>query len=270
VDRPLPQRRQRRNSVPAGGQPVIRPPVIRPPVIRAMLSPTAFIAAGAAAGVSLVAGLPVAAAVGVGGAAWLVRVAVAVPAGIRWRRRRRPAAVDPFTVGEPWRTFVLGARQTGRHYARTVAAVPAGPLSDRLGSVGVKVDTAVAEIGQIARSGHALSAARRGIDDHGLRRQLDADPDPVVADALRAQLDTAARLDATITSTRVRLEVIDAQLGQAVTRAVEIAATADTSISLGGVDDDIAALVDEMESLRLALAETDLPPGPALPGGDPA
>lgn len=238
-----------------------------------MLSPAGFIAAGAAAGVSLVAGLPVAAAVGVGGAAWLVRVAVAVPAGIRSRprrrRRRRPTAVDPFTVGEPWRAFVLGARQTGRNYAKTVAAVPAGPLSDRLGSIGAKVDTAVAEIGQIARAGHALSAARRGIDGHGLRQQLDAGPDPVVADALRAQLDTAARLDATITATRARLEVIDAQLGQAVTRAVEIAATADTSTSLGGVDNDIAALVDEMESLRSALAETAIPPGPALPGDDP-
>jgi hypothetical protein len=235
-----------------------------------MTSPSGVIAAGAAAGLSLAAGLPVAAAVGLGAAAWLVRVAVAVPATVRLRRGRRAGPVDPFTVGEPWRAFVLSARQSSRRYVQALSTVVAGPLRDRLTSVGQRVSAAESEIGQIARSGHALSAARRRIDDHGLRRQLGTDPDPAVVAAVQSQLDAADRLDATIEATRTRLEVIDAQLGQAVTRAVEIAATSGATTALTGIDSDLATLVDEMEALRQALGETGPPPGPALPPPGPA
>jgi len=233
-----------------------------------MTSPSGVIAAGAAAGLSLVAGLPVGAAVGVGATAWVVRVAVAIPAAVRSRRTRRPVVVDPFTVGEPWRAFVLGARQSSRRYAEALSAVAPGPLRNRLMAVGTRVDDAVSEIGQVARSGHMLTTARRRIDDHALRRQLAAGPDPAVVDALQAQLDAAERLDATIDATRSRLEVTNAQLGQAVTRAVEISATSDATVTLGGIDSDLAALVDEMEALRQALAETGPPSGPALPPAD--
>jgi uncharacterized protein YPO0396 len=230
-----------------------------------MISPSAVIAAGAAAGLSLVAGLPVGAAVGIGGAAWLVRVVVAIPAATRLSRRQEPVLVDPFTVGEPWRTFVIGARQSSRRYAESVATVAPGPLRERLTMVGQRVGIAAAEIGQIARSGHQLTAARRRIDDHGLRRQLDTDPDPDVATALQAQIDAAERLDATIEATRGRLDVTTAQLGQAVTRAIEIAATSGAAMSLTGVDSDLATLVDEMESLRQALVETAPDPSSGPP-----
>lgn len=248
------------------------------PVRRAMASPSGIIAAGAATGLSLVAGLPLGVAVGVGGAAWLVRVVVALPSAVRLRGERRPDLVDPFTVGEPWRAFVLGARQSSRRYGEAVGSVPAGPLKDRLAMVGTRVETATVEMGQIARSGHQLTAARRRIDTPALRRQLESDPAPAptVAQALQAQLDTAVRLDSTIEATRGRLEVTTAQLGHAVARAVEIAATSNSSVTLSGVESDLAALVDEMESLRQALVETSPPPspgsrpGPELPPTEPS
>ena len=56
-------------------------------------------------GSSIVAGLPWIAAAGIGAVAWGTRVALAIP---RAPKRER---IDPFTLGEPWRSFVRAALQ---------------------------------------------------------------------------------------------------------------------------------------------------------------
>jgi len=242
-----------------------------------MISPLGLAAGGGAAAVAVLAGLPVAAAAGIGVAAWATRVAVAIP-----RRQRRPD-IDPFTVGEPWRGYVLDARRARRRYDEALGSVPPGPLRDRLGEVGSRIDDATGEVWNISRAGHGLSGARRHIDTAALRRQLEAleapgppsEPDPLssplepspreeTAASLRSQLDSAARLDEAISRTERQLEALTARLGEVVTRAVEVSAQPGSDVAVTTLGQDLTSLVDQMEALRLALGETGPPPPPEL------
>jgi len=229
-----------------------------------MVSPSGVAAAAVAGGVTLVAGLPVAVAVGAAAAGWSARV---VFAAIKGPRAPRRTPIDPFGVGEPWRGHVVSARKSQRRFNEAVAGVPPGPLRDRLEATRARVDGAVDEMWRIAQSGHALTVARRQIDDRSARRTLAAEgPEPgtPATEALQAQLDAADRLDSSIADTRDHLGVLDAQLAAATTRAVELAAH-HAAGTAGGLDADLRALTDEMEALRLALEETGPQPPPQLP-----
>jgi hypothetical protein len=237
-------------------------PQRRTTIVSAAISPVGPAVAAGSAGLTLVAGAPVGAAVAVAVSGWVGSVTALW--AVR-RVRQQPAPMDPFTVGEPWRSFVFEARRHRRRYSDTVQRLRPGPLRDRLDSAGQRVDAAVDEVGQIARAGHDLTTARRQIAD-AAGRGLPATPgddDPAVARARQAQADTAARLDESIEATRRRLTAMDAQLGESVTRAIEIAAGADVDAVLG-LESTLETLVDEMESLRLALGETVRRPPPEL------
>jgi len=246
-------------------------------VANAMVSPLGLAAGGGAAAVSVLAGLPVAAAAGIGVAAWATRVAVAIP-----RRQRKPE-IDPFTVGEPWRGFVLDARRARRRYHEALGSLSPGPLRDRLGEVGTRIDDATGEVWDIARAGHGLSGARRHIDTLALGRQLEAleaagqsggadplaspleiSPSEETAASLRSQLESAARLDEAISSTERRLQALTARLGEVVTRAIEVSAQPGADVAVTSLGEDLTNLVDQMEALRLALGETGPPPPPEL------
>src|SRR6476469_7224674 len=84
-----------------------------PAVARAVVSPSAILLAGAGTAIGIATGLGPAAVL-LGGAAWLARVAFAVP--------RTPAGerVDPFAVGEPWRGFIQDAQQAQRKFETAV------------------------------------------------------------------------------------------------------------------------------------------------------
>lgn len=255
-------------------------PLPRRSITKAMTRPSGLAAAGVGFGASvLVLGAPVGIAVGagVGALAWGVRVAVAIP----WRQRQ--AAIDPFTVQEPWRTFVFGARRAQRRFDEAVGRLRRGPLQDRLGLLGHRIDTAIEEAWRTAQSGQTLSTARRNIDVPTLERQLvelearptePADPLDGLQDrtartvaSLRAQLDTAARLDRTVEETRSRLGLLDARLGEAVTRAIELSARAGADDEVVGLGRDVDDLIDEMEALRQALVQTSGVPGTPGTGG---
>lgn len=245
-----------------------------------MTRPSGFVAAGVGFGVSvLVVGFPAGVVVGagVGALAWGTRAALAVPWG------QRQTAMDPFTVQEPWRTFVFGAQRAQRRFDEAVGRLARGPLQDRLNMLAMRVDAATGEAWRTAQAGQTLSTARRHIDVPALRRQLgeledlteaggnefdeELDDDPAGiddhassrADALRAQLASAERLDRTIEQTRARLSLLDARLGEAVTRAIELSVRADAGDELGNVGADVDELIDEMEALRQALSETGPP-----------
>lgn len=234
-----------------------------PPVARAMTSPAGILLAGAGVAAGILVGLPVAGAAALGAAAWAARVAVAVP------RNPRPERIDPFALQDPWRQFVREALQSRNQFARAVRQARGGPLRDRLAEIGERLSTGVEESWRIARAGQALTDARRSIDVaqagaqlvelHDTRnrsRQADRTLDETIQ-ALEAQIDTARRMDEVIEQTRARLRLLDARLDEAVTRAIELSARAERVDELGGLGQDVDSLVNELEALRLGLAETD-------------
>lgn len=257
-------------------RPGLRDRFFTAPVARAILSPLGILAAGAGTTVGILANLPVAAAVALGVAAWGGRVAMAVP-----RASGRPR-IDPFTLNDPWRRFVQKALQARARFDEAVGNARSGPLRDRLGEIGERVDAAVRECWQIANRGQELADARRQIDAgdaEGKLAELEAvtgtaDPgaraNPAspaaaaesTAAALLAQLATASRLDVTISETRARLQLLDARLNEAAARSIELSVRAGGLAALAGLGADVDSLVGDMEALRQGLEEVGGSPAP--------
>lgn len=235
---------------------------LTPPVARAMLSPSGIVLAGAGAGVAIATGLPLVVAPIAGVAAWAARVLAAVP------RNRPTERIDPFAVPEPWRRFVVEALKAQVRYRQAIAGAEAGPIRERLESIGARIDDGVQEAWRIARRGAQLEDARATIDDAEVRRELDAVQRDAgqgwaagsaverTAAALRSQLETAARLDATIADARSQLQLLDARLDESVARATELRVGISDADELAPIGADVEGLVQEMEALRLALEET--------------
>lgn len=234
-----------------------------PPVARAMTSPLAIVLAGGAAAASIVAGLPLIAAVGVGAVAWGARVALAIP------RAPKPERIDPFTLGEPWRTFVRAALQARARFDRTVQTTRPGPLRDRLAEIGERVGTGVDECWQVANRAQEIENALQQLDTREARAELaaleqesGATPEhrASTAEALRAQIGSAERMAAVVDDARDRLRLLDARLDEAVARAVELSVDSGDTEGMSGLSSDVDSVVTDMEALRQALEETSAPP----------
>ena len=237
-----------------------------PAVARAITSPSAILLAGAGAAVGIVAGLPAAAAAAVGAAAYAGRVALAVP-------RRPPAEHIDYAkidaLGQPWSRFWREALDARKRYERAVAAAEQGPLRQRLADIGERIDTGVGECARIARRGAELDRALHELEPVEQVRQRLAELQrertsggpggerlDKTVQALRAQLESTERIAAVAADTRDRLRLLDARLDEAVARAVELSLRAGDPIEVGGLGEDVDALVGEMEALRQALEET--------------
>ena len=240
-----------------------------PAVARAVTSPSAVLLAGAGMSAAILGGLPVAAAAVVGALAWGVRVALAVP-------RRSGPRIDPRALAEPWRTLVRDAIRARDRFALAVRRVRPGPLRDRLGDVGLRLDRAVTESWRIACQGDALESALRDLDSTSIRAELaeiQADRDGAQGEsrasleraeqAVRSQLASVDRLARAADDARTRLRVRNAQLDEAVARAVELSVSGVDSSQLQPLSADVDSTVAELESLRQALEETSGPPEPA-------
>ena len=226
---------------------------------QAMVSPSALVLLGAGLAVGLAIGLPVLAAVGLGLVAWAIRVAIAVA-----RTPSTPKVrVNVNSLREPWRGFVVDAMAAKERYRRSVATMDEGSLRNHLDVVGQRIDRGVEEAQQIAKRGQQIDEALASIDVAACRQELAelrrSGETGVAADrtaeALQAQLDSAARMEAVTRQAKDQLRVMDARLGELVARAAEV------SVSAGDTTDpllagDIDGLVKEMESLRVALDET--------------
>ncbi|MCU0270361.1 MAG: hypothetical protein MUF83_17185 [Acidimicrobiales bacterium] len=231
-------------------------------VAETLTSPSGILLAGGGVALGVVAGLPVVAAAGVGALAWGARVAWAMR-----RPREEGDGFNPFSLSEPWRTFAWQARKAQRQYEQAVKQTPAGPLRARLDTIGGRIAEGVEECFRVARSGQALVNARAQIDVNDITRNLATLPGPELlagnpaleqtAEALQAQLDSARRLDTVISTTHDRLRLLDAQLGEAVTRAIELSVRPQDLDGLTQLSADVDQVVTEMEALRLALDETD-------------
>lgn len=226
------------------------------------MSPSAFLLAGAGMSAAIVGGLPIAVAAVVGGLAWVGRVALAVP------RKRAGDRVSPNRLTDPWRRFVIDAQQAQARFDRTVRQSQPGPIKDRLEMIGRRIADGVTECWQIARQGDVLQGALKALDrdeiESGLANVAAELADPSEArrasltrtrDALVAQRQSYERLESVWQDTRNRLEVLNAQLDEAVARAVELSVHTGDIDALKPLTDDVETLVDELESLRLGLEE---------------
>lgn len=236
---------------------------LTPAVARAMMSPSGILLAGAGAAAVVATGLPLVAAPLAALGAWGARVLAAVPKG-----PPEPERIDPFSVPEPWRGAVVEALKAQVRFDKAVEATEAGPIRDRLRSIGARIDDGVREVERIARRGAQLTSARAAIDAEEATAELArlerdaAEPGAAgskldrAVQALRAQVDTARRLEALVDDARAQLVVLDARLDESVARAIELSVRVDDAEELGAVGADVDGLVDEMEALRLALEET--------------
>jgi hypothetical protein len=242
-------------------KPTLRDRFFTPQVARALWSPLGILAAGGGVAAGIVVGLPILAAAGVGAAAYAVRVAAAIPKG------KDADGIDPFSLDDPWRSFVWQAKRAQRQFADEVKRAKDGPLKERLREIEDRIDTGVEECWQVAQGGHALTQARARVDLASVTTQLSQlptgpqlDQNPALvatAKALQSQLDTARRMDEIIASTQDRLRLLDARLGELVTRVVELSVRPEGFDDLTAIGIDVDSVVGEMEALRLALAETD-------------
>jgi hypothetical protein len=246
-----------------------------PRVARAMTSATGILAAGLGAAVGILTGLGPIGAVALAAGGWAARVAIAVGGGGPRRER-----IDPFTLQEPWRGFVQDAIGARARFREAVDRTRSGPLQDTLRSIADRVDTGVDECWLIANRGHALVQTRQRIDTTGIDRELAAAeqaqagrPDDerltqTVA-SLRAQRATADRLDGVVDDARSQLRLLDARMGEAVVRALELSAQASVDASVTSLESDVDGMVTDMEALRLALEETHGPAGGLQQGPAP-
>lgn len=242
-------------------KPSFRDRFYTPPVARALNSPLGILLGGAGIAAGIAIGLPIIAALGVGALAYGARVAAAIPRG------QSADGIDAFQLEDPWRTFVWQAKKSQRQFEDAVKHIHEGPLRDRLREISDRIDTGVSECWQVAQGGDRLTKARARIDIAGITSEMSQLPtgqpleaNPALAEtakALQSQLDTAKRMDEIIGSTRDRLRLLDARLGELVTRVIELSARPQGLEDLAAVGADVDSVVGEMEALRLALDETD-------------
>jgi hypothetical protein len=227
----------------------------------AITSPSAVLLAGVGASAAILAGGPVLVAAAVGAAAWAARVAVALP------RKKREEPIDPRGLHDPWRGLVRSAQAAHARFDRAVRTTQPGPVRDRLADVAGRVAVGVRECWGIAKRGNALDEAMGELDVAGIQVELDgvntelrheaARPDlQETAAALQAQLDSATRLRSVAQGALDRLRRLDAQLDEAVARAIELSLNASDSSAVRPLGNDVDTVVGELESLRLGLEES--------------
>jgi hypothetical protein len=247
---------------------------LTPKVARAMMSPLGIVLFGAGAAASIVVGLPLVAAAGVGALAWGGRVLAAMP------KDQPSARVPASTLSEPWRSYATQAEDAKKRFDRVVASVAAGPLRERLQQLSGRLDEGIDESWRIARRGHEIVGAIGQIDTTSAQAELaelkravgrrQPTPSQVqTKQALEAQLASAHRLATLADSSRDRLRLLDARFDELVARTVEVSVGSGDTDILGN---DVDGLVNELESLRIAMEETDRAAGgdlTALPSPSP-
>lgn len=237
---------------------------LTPPVARAIMSPLGIVLFGAGSAAAILAGLPIVGAAAVGAGAWGARVLAAVP------RDPGRAKLHPSSLAEPWKTYVTSAQEAKQRFDRVVSDMGAGPLRQRLAELSARLEDGVAESWRIARRGNDITNALGRLDTISaqaelahLQAQIGARPAGMQAptsseeqtiQALEAQLASADRLQTVAGDARDRLRLLDARFDELVARAVEVSVGAGDSTLLGN---DVDQLVTELESLRVALEETN-------------
>jgi hypothetical protein len=173
-------------------------------------------------------------------------------------------AIDPFTVGEPWRQLVSGALRSQARYRELAAGAPEGAIREQLMAVGGRIDDAVEECWAIAQQGDRLDRTASQMRIEVTRSQLDDLPEAAADEpeadaerraALTARIDAHARLVATARDAENRLRVLEARLQESAARGAELSATGGVA-PVAALESEVGSVALELESLRLALEET--------------
>lgn len=233
-----------------------------PAVLDAALSPSALLLAGAGASAAILGGLPLVAAGAAGALAYVARVALAIP------RKRAGERINPSQVAEPWRRFVIEALQAQARFDRTVKQTQSGPLHDHLATIGRRIADGVQECWRIARQGDVLQGALKELNQNEVEADLERVTDELreasgsrkqslerTRAALVSQRSAYERIASVWAEARDRLQVLNAQLDEAVARAVELSVHGADTDALQPLGTDVDNLVGELESLRLGLEE---------------
>lgn len=179
---------------------------------------------------------------------------------LRQRTATRPAPVDPFALAEPWRRHVAATLGAKRRYTELVATTADGPIHDRLGDIGSRLDDAIDEAWQIAQRGNQLDGRIASLGTSSLRTRLERTNDPTQRASIESQLASATRI-------RTVRDDADARLRRLTTRLDEVVAQA-TEVSVGAAGTDaltstVDGIVGELQALGQAIAELNPPTPPA-------
>jgi hypothetical protein len=173
---------------------------------------------------------------------------------LRRRGQGSGPAIDPFTLGEPWRRHVTAAQSAQRRYVATARSTPSGPLHDRLAQIELQVQQAVQECFTIARHGDDLDDTLGRFRVASLQQQFQATADDATRTSLQSQLESAGRIRAQRDATDSELRLLTTRMGELVAQAAEVSVGTDTTELIGtGVGD----VVTQLEALRLALDDVN-------------
>ena len=154
------------------------------------------------------------------------------------------------------------AQDAKRRFDQIVASVADGPLRQRLADLSARLDEGVDESWRIAKRGHEIVTALGQIDTGAAAAELaelEAGGAPAARRPRRSSRcrpnwrpPTGSRRSPT--RSRDRLRLLDARFDELIARAVEVSVGSGDSDVLGH---DVDQLVSELESLRVAMEETD-------------
>lgn len=229
---------------------------LEPAALIAIFSPTTVVLVAASVALASLAGLPWWGAAATGFAVWFLKLQASRL--LSKRLRARPVAVDPFALREPWRLLVKGSLKAQHKFARTVDRVDEGPLRERLDEIGRRIDQGVQESWEVAQRGQHLTDARRSIDI-GSADRVRSNKSSHAAQIEAASYELAAhqRLSDRESDVITRLQVLNARLNEAVTRATEMATRRTTISDTATVSDAIDGVIGELKSLKLGLDTVD-------------
>jgi hypothetical protein len=171
-------------------------------------------------------------------------------------------------VPQPWRDLVSDVLRSQQKFHETAQGAPPGPLKVRLLALSGRVDDGVRECWMIAQRGKSLGEAVARLDPAEIRRRLaiveaHAVPSDArageTADAVRAQLASARRIEQVAEDARSRLQLLAARLGEAVAQAVELTVRDDADVDVTALSTSVDAVVGELEALHRAVEETNEP-----------
>jgi hypothetical protein len=231
--------------------------------------PWGALVAGVAAGSAWAVGLPVAAAIAVGGAVFAVKAVCELGWPTVGRRRRPP----PMRIryGSPEQRWLERSAAAVRSFQALAGSARPGPLVDYATNVGSEAAATLEAVRRLGQQVSAVSVALDHVDgaqlaaeERRLVTQLVSAGQPEVREELgrslqsvRDQIAVHQRLDQAHRSLLARMEAGALGLEGLVARLAEILALRETALSPAEGTNQIDVLVDDLESLRSGLAETE-------------
>jgi uncharacterized RDD family membrane protein YckC len=178
---------------------------------------------------------------------------------VRGQRRhgRRAAATR---TAQPWRSLAARAAATRDRFDRFASTVEPGPIAHGLADIRRLIGDCVADCESLTARAEELASVADAVDTTGIRvraaaARADALAHPEdrdlqsLAAALAAELASSERLHALLASLDRNLHRLVAQLNDVVNQAIAVA--------FGSTRDaDLRSLVDQLEALREAFADT--------------